>query len=356
MKPTTVAVIGCGRIAQSEHLPAWAAAREAGLCNLVGVCDLDAPLATQLGATYGVPVFADAQEMLDTVKPEVVDINTAVFSHRELCLMAFDARCHVLLEKPIAMNASEAEEILAAAESADRLLSICLQYRTWDEARYVRERIANGDFGQVHFIRTWGGEVHGFALHRHAAPGRGVLAHWAIHNFDLALWLLGSPKPLTASAFCHQRLREHPHALGPERDRVESCDVIPSIEDFAYGMVRVEGSSTISFESNWLQQPMGRPEGWELLGSKGSATVCPLSVQLDRDYQWCDDTASAGNMQPCSYRMDRLMSEFLEAVRTGGDAPVSAGEIMRLQGLVDALYESADTGREVVIASSAPRW
>ena len=353
MTPTRVAIIGCGRIARSTHLPAWVSAREAGLCSIVGLCDLDRTLADELGAAHDVPVFSSAQQMLDIAKPDVVDISTAVASHRQLCLMAIEAGCHILCEKPIAMNAAEAREILAAARRNDRLFSICLQYRTWDEARYIRQRVMDGDLGHVHFVRTWGGEVHGFALHRRTAPGNGVLSHWTIHNLDLALWMLGGPEPLTASALCHQRIADYPQALGPERDRHDDCQVLPSIEDFACGLVRLEGGTAISFEANWLQQPLSRPEGFELLGSKGSAAVCPLSVQLDRDYQWVDQTPPQESMQPSEYRMDRLMSEFLEAVRTGGDAPVSSEEVMRIQILVDALYESARTGREVLIAKES---
>ena len=320
MTPTTVGVIGCGKIAHGAHLPGLEVAAAQGLATVVGVCDVVPAQAQSLADTFGVPRFDSVEALLEKARPQVVSITTAVLNHRDLTLQAFEAGCHVLCEKPIAMSLAEAEEMLAAAERADRLLSICLQYRHWQESIYLRERIANGDFGSVHFVRTWGGGVHDFAFHRRQLPGRGALSHWTIHNLDLALWLLGNPEPLTASAFCHQRLAEYPEALGPLLDGVDDAAVITNMEDFAYGMVRLENDVVITLEADWLQSPSQRPEGWEILGAKGAASLWPIAVKLDRGGTWLDDSPLAGSLAPCGHAMDQLMIRFLEAVRSGGPA------------------------------------
>ena len=98
--------------------------------------------------------------------------------------------------------------MVAGAERAGRLLSVCFQYRTWDEARHV----GSGSPPATWATSPWcapGGAVHNFPTSRaryRASAGGGVLSHWTVHNLDLALWLLGGPEPLTASAFCTQRL------------------------------------------------------------------------------------------------------------------------------------------------------
>ena len=347
MAPTTVGVIGCGKIAHGAHLPGLAAAAAEGVGTVVGVCDLVPEQAQSLAETFGVPRYDSVEALLEKARPEVVSITTPVINHRDLTLQAFEAGCHVLCEKPIAMSLAEAEEMLAAADRADRLLSICLQYRHWEESGYLRERIANGDFGSVHFVRTWGGGVYDFAFHRRQLPGRGALSHWTIHNLDLALWLLGNPEPLNVSAFCHQRLAEYPEALGPLLDGAGDRAVVTDMEDFAYGMVRLENNAVITLEANWLQSPSQRPEGWEILGAKGAASLWPIAVQLDRDGRWLEDSPPAGSLAPCGHTMDQLMIQFLEAVRTGGSPPVTADEVRRIQKLMDALYASADTGHEV---------
>lgn len=354
MRPTTVGVIGCGHIARAAHLPALMAAHAAGLGTVVGVCDVVAARAQHLAATFGVPCYEHIDALLDRARPDVVSITTPVANHRDLVLQAFDAGCHVLCEKPIAMNLTEADDMLAAAQRADRTLSICLQYRHWQESVYLRERIARGDFGSIHFVRTWGGGPYNFAIHRRTLPGGGVLAHWTIHNLDLALWLLGHPEPLTASAFCHQRLAEYPAALGPLVDGLDDTRVVPSMEDFAYAMVRLDNNAVISIEANWLQPPGPRNEGWELLAAKGAASINPMRVQLDRAGQWINDSPPSGSLTPCDYTMDQLMIRFLEAVRSGGKPPVTRGEIRRLQKLMDALYASAACGNEVTIPLDSP--
>jgi predicted dehydrogenase len=352
--PLRVALIGCGRIAAEGHLPAYQAAAAGGLCRLVGVCDLDGARAERLAGVAGVPAFASAAALLEATRPEVVSITTLPASHLELTRLALAAGCHVLCEKPIALDAAEAAAMVAAAERAGRLLSICFEYRTWDEARYLRRRLDAGDLGRILAVRTWGGAVDSFpaspGFHRWASAGGGVLTHWTIHNLDLALWLLGNPEPLTASAVCHQRLARLPAALVEARlPELRRAAVEPAIDDLALGFVRLAGGAAVSVEANWLQPPSSRPEGWELLGEHGAASLSPLRVWLDRPGGWVDDTPPPGTLAPCDYRMERLVAEFLAAARAGGPPPVSGAEIVRIQRLMDALYASAARGAEVAV-------
>ena len=357
MQPTQVAVIGCGRIANDGHLPAYRTAAGAGLCTLVGVCDVIPERAQKTARQYGTEAFETAEDMIVETQPQVVSITTMPSSHHYLTLHALNAGCHVLCEKPVAMNINEAEEMVQVAERAGCLLSICFEYRYWDESVYLHNRIAAGDLGPVHAVRTWGGSVYGFpritSFHRQASAGRGVLNHWTIHNLDLALWLLGNPEPLTASAFCHQRLASYPAGLGPSLNAIKSEAVDPGIEDFAMGFVRVAGGTVITVEANWLQPPSERHEGWELLAERGAASISPIRVWHDRGDKWIDATPPPGTLAPCDYRMERLIMGFLQAVRTGNPAPVSGAEILRIQRLMDALYESAARGHEVVVGTMA---
>jgi predicted dehydrogenase len=175
------------------------------------------------------------------------------------------------------------------------------------------------------------------------------LAHWTIHNLDLALWLVGHPDPLTASAFGYQRLAHlPPAAFSSWLDDVGPHD--PEIEDFATGFIRLANGTALTVEANYLQAPSTRPEGWEIVADRATASIEPIRVWSDRGDLWVDDTPPPGTLAPCDYRMTRLIAGFLERVRDGGPSPVTGPEILRVQRLMDALYQSIRTGHEVDVA------
>lgn len=353
MSPTKVAVIGCGQIATSQHLPAYREAADAGVCTLVGVCDLDPDRLSLVRRQFGVAGFQDAEAMLEKTKPDVVSIATLPSSHRDLAVMCLEAGCHVLCEKPMAMDAGEARDMVRAAETNNRLLSICFQYRTWDESRYLKERIAEGVLGHVYAVRTWGGCAYGRPAIAYSSPGScggGVLAHWTIHNLDLALWLLGNPEPLTASAFRHQRASEFPSGTGSLAHDVDPTSLDPDFEDFGSGFVRLSGDTILTVEGNFFQGPSERNEGWSFLGNQGNASVSPLRIRTDDGRSWRGEEIPS--LKPCDYDMRQLINEFLVAVRQGEPSPVSGTEIVRIQRLMDALYASASSGREVAVAGA----
>ncbi len=237
-----------------------------------------------------------------------------------------------------------------AAETNNRLLSICFQYRTWDESRFLRDRIADGVLGHVHAVRTWGGSARGLPAMAHRSRGScggGALAHWTIHNLDLVLWLLGNPEPLNASAFCHQRVSSYPMAAGPTRDDIDPASLDPDFEDYGAGFVRLSGNTILTVEANFLQAPSGRHEGWAFLGDRGAASISPLGIWTDDGRSWREETPA---VKPCDYDMRPLIYEFLRAVRKGEASPVSGREIVRIQRLMDALYASAASGQEVAVA------
>ena len=112
-------------------------------------------------------------------------------------------------------------------------------------------------------------------------------------------------------------------------------------------LVRLKGDTVITVEADWLQPPSRRHEGWEILGERGAASLSPLRFRIVKDGSWIDDGPPPGALAPSDYGMERLYTAFLEAVRTGGPSPVSGDEIVRIQRLMDALYDSDAREREV---------
>ena len=82
--------------------------------------------------------------------------------------------------------------------------------------------------------------------------------------------------------------------------------------------------------------------------------ISPIGIWFDNGETWQDRTPEPGTLKPCDYDMKALISGFLEAVREQKEAPVSGSEIVRIQCLMDALYESAACGREVEVSQIGP--
>src|SRR5205085_12377749 len=114
-------------------------------------------------------------------------------------LDAFAAGAHVLCEKPIALNAGEAREMVAAAERAGKFLSMGLQSRHLESGRILRRMLAHGELGDVFFTRVWCGHIMNIPgwghFHHKQLSGGGVVQTSTVHALDFILWVLGNPAP-----------------------------------------------------------------------------------------------------------------------------------------------------------------
>ena len=108
---------------------------------------------------------------------------------------------------------------------------------------------------------------------------------------------------------------------------------------------RLAGGAVITLEANWMAAPSARPTGWEILADRAAVGIRPLRVLVDDGRAWIDETPrDVPSTEPA---MAPLMADFLERVRDGRPSPISGAEILRIQALMDALYESDRLGREV---------
>ena len=147
-----VCVIGMGPIGNT-HATVYHSLPEV---ELAGVCDRQADRAAAAGTKYGVPHFLDAQEMLDTVKPDLVSISTGGFEyasdHYEPTLQALRAGAHVLCEKPICNDLVKAEEMVRTARELDRCLAVDLNHRFTPAARAAKQWQQDGKIGELLFL------------------------------------------------------------------------------------------------------------------------------------------------------------------------------------------------------------
>ena len=120
-----IGLVGTGQIAIESHLPVLKSLRN---IEVVAVCDQRVSLAKDVASRFGVKdVFNDVKDMLDQGKLDVVDICTPPHTHASLSILAMEAGCHVLVEKPMAISVREADTMLEASRKNGVVLSVIHQ-------------------------------------------------------------------------------------------------------------------------------------------------------------------------------------------------------------------------------------
>src|SRR5262249_37660618 len=147
---------------------------------------------TERAAELGCPYFADHRDLLEVARPDAVAILTPHPFHAPLALDAFDAGAHVLVEKPMAVQVSEADTMIDAAGRAGRLLAVNLQHRTRAEIRTMHKLIADGRLGQIQRVEMVAAWTRTAAYYKRAGwrgtwrgEGGGVLMNQAPHTLDV---------------------------------------------------------------------------------------------------------------------------------------------------------------------------
>ncbi|MBA2446827.1 MAG: Gfo/Idh/MocA family oxidoreductase, partial [Chloroflexi bacterium] len=199
MAAARVGLIGLGAAAREIHLPALARHPRA---TLVAAAD-PAPEGRAHAARVAgsARLYQDAEAMLMAERPDVAIVATPPHTHRDLCLLALRYGAHILCEKPLVDSLAEADEVIAAAETAGRLVAVNHQYRYLPFFREPARRLRAGAFGRLYYAQAqqqmlltpaqeagWRGELH-----------RRVLFDFGIHVLDL-LSLYFESDPLAVSA------------------------------------------------------------------------------------------------------------------------------------------------------------
>lgn len=191
-----VGFIGCGGNAQ-HHMSQVLGLKE---FEIAALCDPSPAMLERSKDRYpalaSIPTFSDHLAMLDAVKLDAVEISTPHTTHHEQIVAALDRGLHVLCEKPMVCSVADAHDVIARRDRAGKVCLLSYQ-RHYDAGfRYVRERIASGEFGKVTFINAlqcqeWKALTRGSWRQDPALSGGGQLNDSGSHLLDIILWVTG---------------------------------------------------------------------------------------------------------------------------------------------------------------------
>ena len=190
-----VAVVGCGAIAAFHHLPAIAERARSGDLELALLVDRDRDRAAALARRFGVTAIeSDWRAVAGRADAAIICLPNHL--HRPAAVDLLGAGLAVLVEKPMALSAAEADAMIAAARSSAKPLAVGLEFRFFDASRAVGDLLRSGLLGAIRRVDMRVGVVSrwpfatDFALRRETAGG-GVVADFGTHVLDLLLWWLG---------------------------------------------------------------------------------------------------------------------------------------------------------------------
>jgi len=350
-KKLKVGIIGIGAIG-TVHANALAAVGEA---ELTALCDVDAEKLAAAGEKLNVPRrFEDYRELLaGDAEAVLVCVGNAL--HREVAVAALKAGKHVFLEKPMAMNAAEAAEIVAAAAKAKTVLQVGMAWRQDPAARVVRDYVEKGLLGEIYHIRAVLVRRRGIPglggwFTTKAQSGGGPMIDVGVHWFDIAMWMSGLWNPTSVSARTYAkfgpRMADYRYIgmwAGPPK-----LDGVFDVEDYSTGFVRFGDKATMSFEIAWAANAADETFV-EVLGEKGGARVFdgkPLRILTEQNGRVAD---VAPQFNTNVNRFESQMRALLSACR-GQCPPAATGEQgLTVMKLIDAIYASSDAGKEVAV-------
>jgi predicted dehydrogenase len=314
--------------------------------DLVAVVNRRPESRAEFAATFGIPrQYTTIEELLQEGGVDAIGINTPNYLHAPQTIAALEAGVHVMVEKPMAMDAAEAQAMIAAGERSDALLMVAHCWRFDEEVLWVKEQVDAGRLGDI--VRTKGYGVHvnwgpgGWFTQKQFAGG-GALADMGIHAIDTARFLLGDPQPVDVYA------------------RIGTYYKDFDVDDTGLILVNWNNGVTSCVESGWWQPHADGPEAsTQLYGTRGLASLFPTCLSLPNPAEETVEKVDPGFPHPraehCLQSMyDAQMAHFVQCVRTG-QTPIPGGaEGLVNMRIVDAAYESARTGQVVAIERGRP--
>ena len=329
-------IIGCGGITERRHAPVLAA--QEGV-ELVALADVTEARLELLGDKYNVPAdgrYTDYEKMLMHGQLDVVHICTPHDLHEAQAIAAMEAGCHVLLEKPIATSAAEADRMADVSTKTGRKLTVSHNQKFCAAQEAAKARIDAGDLGKVFLVRS-----EGFSP-RHVS-GRGANQDWRTQS------VAGGGGPLIDNGY-HNVYRAVDYMDSPIvrvfahiSRNVQDIEV----EDTALVLFEHGNRSTTSLQVGWCA-PAGSVNVQEVFGTTGQLRLggdSPVNVWTQQSGQWSQ--VPVREEAPDELGFPQVVAAFVEAIEQDGPVPVTAAESRHVLAAVAAAYESGRTGKPV---------
>jgi len=351
-KKLKVGLIGLGGIA-NLHAGGWKISEDA---ELTAGCDVNPDVFERWENEHGLKdLTTDYEELINNPELDIIDVCSPNNYHATQTIAALKAGKHVLCEKPLAPTAREIRDMIAARDQAGKLLMTGHHFRFTGTSRALKSEIDAGALGDIYHARAWW-------LRRSGAPIRptfiykeqafaGVGIDLGVHVIDLVLWMMGNPNPVSVSGVARTEIALQEGAFSQwGGDIPKGFDV----DEFSTAFIRFENGASLIVEVSWLLHHGTDDDDVQtwLYGTKAGA-----------DWPKCEIYETNNILKQHYNRSIRLTEEkirphhqeivdFAKAIVNNGPSPVPSEQSLQVQQILEALYKSQETGREVLIPAS----
>jgi predicted dehydrogenase len=337
--------------------------------EICALCDLLIERAEDAAKKYNLPnavICTDYREVINNPDIDIVYVLTPNVSHCELTVESLKAGKNVMCEKPMAASVGDAEKMMAAWEKSGKLLTIGYQNRFRPDSITLKRLCAEGELGEIYYAQS-------HALRRRGVPtwgvftdkskqGGGPLIDLATHSLDLTLWFMNNYTPKSVVGVTFEKLG---HTLTPNKQGnflgvwdEKTYDV----EDAAFAFVTMKDGSLITIDASWVINSTdercaastlcGTLAGAELtgIGGKDDGKLYLNKVISGKQAEIDIDVVGAGVDYFAGSRVtpaDLECKQWLDALDGIGELVVKPGEAFIVSKILDAVYESAKTGKQI---------
>jgi len=350
MKELKVGIIGIGSLS-SFHIEAY---KKNQMAHITSISDVNVKRAQSKAKELGnVKVYTDYREMLEKSDIDVVSVITSNSTHKAITIDALEAGKHVLCEKPPALNAKQAKQMQDAAYKNKKLLMFGFIRRFASNTVALKEYIDQGALGEIYYAKTGClrrcGNPGGWFADKEISGG-GALIDLGVHIIDLAMYLMGKPKPILVFANTYNKFPSNREVKGVSWYKAAGYGISKSnVEDLANVIIKFENGASLFIETSWDMHIKKDTTYLNIFGEDGGAQLEPEIEIYSEINNYLYDMKPVMNNTGFDFEQafESEINHFISCILSNEQCICPAEDGVTIMKILDAAYISSEQGKVV---------
>lgn len=351
MSKLKVGIIGVGNIVRF-HMPGWAKSEHA---EVVAAADVNEKVLKNWGEKNNInKLYTNPFDLINDIDIDIIDICAPNNYHSDLVIQSLKSGKHVLCEKPLAPTYQEIEEMIDVRDKYNKKLMCAQHFRFRQDSQIIKKEVQS--IGEIYHARSW-------MIRRNYLPvknsflqkensGGGACIDIGVHVLDLTLWFMGNPNPISVSGVSKTELAKQNHAFSKWGEYDKN---IIDVEEFAAAFVKFDNDSSLILEVSWMLHHQQKPDIVEdmqvwLYGKEGGLHWPKLNkTSIDKsNMQDKDEILSSKYIDNEKPHAEECI-EFAKSIYYDKPSPVAAEESFNVMRILNAIYKSQKTKKEIIL-------